>query len=160
MSASQSRGSSSRPISADAQNQQEEIKYGISTTIRSNSAADNAIQFNAPVAGTIIYWFVTIEQWPERAHEVVCLARHLNNTSSSSLVPPTSPEKIVTSLKLALCSHQSARETVFEGTTIKSVGKFVELSCSVQASIASSIHRFYVAENSPFDMILGPDFAS
>lgn len=63
MSTLQARGSSPRSISADLpKKQEEEIKLGISTTIRGNSAADNAVQFNAPVAGTIVYWFVAIGQ--------------------------------------------------------------------------------------------------
>ncbi|KAE9962281.1 hypothetical protein EG328_000718, partial [Venturia inaequalis] len=56
MSILQAKGPSPPSIRADApRDQQEQAKHGISTTIRGNSTADNAVQFNAPVAGTIIY---------------------------------------------------------------------------------------------------------
>jgi hypothetical protein len=72
MSISQAR-SSSKPVGVECPSkQEEEIRLGVSTTIRGNSAADTAVQFNAPVAGTIIYWYVVtvrecvVTQYPSK----------------------------------------------------------------------------------------------
>jgi hypothetical protein len=58
MSALQARSSSIINDVGYSKKLEEEISLDISTTIRGNNAADNAVQFNAPVAGTIIYWYV------------------------------------------------------------------------------------------------------
>lgn len=68
--------------------------------------------------------------------------------------------RIVAYLRLTSHPHQPIREAVFEGNTIKSVGRFVELTCALQESTNSSKYCFYIAEHSPFDMLLGSDFTS
>lgn len=72
MSTLQARRAPPRSISADIpRKQEEEIKLGISTTIRGNSSADNAVQFNAPVAGTIIYWYISFGQVLDRRADIL-----------------------------------------------------------------------------------------
>lgn len=43
--------------------------------------------------------------------------------------------RIVAYLRLTSHPHQPIREAVFEGNTIKSVGRFVELTCALQESL-------------------------